>query len=129
MVADPEASARAELAEAVERAGDDLDEPVSIHQAGDGTTALALCSDYRPRLLVAEVLLDGLSGLALLRTLRASNHATTVVFVTEMFRDADRYWALRNGAHAYLTKPVDPLTLRERIKRFLADPQANPERP
>jgi DNA-binding response OmpR family regulator len=104
----------------VQRAATALGREVVVDQAADGTTALALWSDHTPRLVVCEVLLPGLSGLALLRRMKAERTTMPpVVFVTRMARDSDRYWGLRNGAHAYLPKPYDDEQLLGRVRDAL----------
>lgn len=131
LIADPDVEPRRRLAKLVREVADAADLDVAIDQAPDGTTALAAVADHRPRLLISEVLLPGLSGLALLRRIRAEHaDATAVVFVTTMSRDADRYWGLRNGAHAYLTKPFEDEAFRHRIRTFLLEgTKARPDRP
>lgn len=127
VIADPDQKRRETLLGIVEKAADTLQLAVGIDQASDGTTALALVAESRPRLLLSEVLLDGVSGLALLRRIQADQGGTTaVVFVTTMARETDRYWGLRNGAHAYFTRPYDEHALGERIKRILAEGAAAP---
>ena len=131
VVAEPDVEQRRHIVEVVQAAARDVGVQVSIAQAGDGTTALALCGDHRPRLLVAEVLLEGLSGLALMRRLRSEfGGKTAVIFVTDMGRETDRYWGLRNGAHAYLAKPFDEASLRDRVRRVLTKgPEAQRDKP
>jgi twitching motility two-component system response regulator PilH len=131
VVAEPDVAERRHIVEVVQAAARDVGVEVSVAQAGDGTTALALCGDHRPRLLVAEVMLEGLSGLALMRRVRAEfGGKTAVIFVTEMGRETDRYWGLRNGAHAYLAKPFDEASLRDRVRRVLTKgPDAQRDRP
>ena len=131
VVAEPDVEERRHIVEVVQAAAKDVGVQVSVAQAGDGTTALALCGDHRPRLLVAEVMLEGLSGLALMRRVRAEfGGKTAVIFVTEMGRETDRYWGLRNGAHAYLAKPFDEASLRDRVRRVLTKgPDAQRDRP
>ena len=131
VVAEPDAELRRQIIDVVQTAAKDADVSITVAQAGDGTTALALCSDHRPALVVSEVLLEGLSGLTLLRRLRAeAGSATAVIFVSDMGRETDRYWGLRGGAHAYLAKPFDEATLRDRVRRVLTKgSDAPPERP
>lgn len=120
LVAEPDADERARLCAVVQRAAAELQREVLLDQASDGTTAMAKWSEHTPRLVVCEVLLPGISGLALLRRMK-SERATMppVVFVTRMARDSDRYWGLRNGAHAYLPKPYDDEQLLGRIREVL----------
>ncbi len=131
VVAEPDVEQRRRIVDVVQAAARDVGVQVSIAQAGDGTTALAMCGDHRPRLLVAEVLLEGLSGLALLRRIRSEfGGKTAVIFVTDMGRETDRYWGLRNGAHAYLAKPFDEASLRDRVRRVLTKgPEAQRDKP
>ncbi len=90
-----------------------------MSEATDGPTALALIEQVRPSLVLAEVLLEGLSGLALLRRLKSTlppGQVPPFVFITTMARESDRYWALRNGAHAYVMKPYEEDLLQSRIR-------------
>ena len=41
-----------------------------------------------------------------------------VFFVTEMSNEVDRYWALRNGAGAYVIKPYEDEFLRKRSAKL-----------
>jgi twitching motility two-component system response regulator PilH len=96
------------------------DSRLSIHEAEDGNAAWALVEVVKPDLIIAEVLLEGLSGLALLRRLREKygKQAPVVFFITDMSNEVDRYWALRNGAGAYIIKPYDDEFLRKRSAKL-----------
>jgi len=102
---------------------------VKLHTAVDGREALTLIELHRPALVLAEVLLEGGSGLALLRRLRRLRGAAAppFIFVTTMARESDRYWGLRNGAHGYVMKPYEDEVLQAKIREVLAGDQ-EPER-
>jgi len=102
---------------------------VKLHTAVDGREALTLIELHRPALVLAEVLLEGGSGLALLRRLRRLRGAAAppFIFVTTMARESDRYWGLRNGAHGYVMKPYEDEVLQAKIREVLAGSQ-EPER-
>jgi twitching motility two-component system response regulator PilH len=120
LVAEPDPDERARLCAVVRRAAADVRREVVVDEAPDGTTAMAMWSDHTPRLVVCEVLLPGISGLALLRRMKADRPSMPpVVFVTRMARESDRYWGLRNGAHAYLPKPYDDEQLLARVRDAL----------
>lgn len=115
--------------------------PPAIHEADDGHAAWALIEVTKPDLIVTEILLEGLSGLQLLRRIRehfggqarptfgavnqnrpsATEKIPAVFFVTDMSNEVDRYWALRNGAAAYVIKPYDDDFLRQRVAKVLAN--------
>jgi twitching motility two-component system response regulator PilH len=130
LVVEPDAAERSRLGTVVQAVAKELDTTARVDEASDGTTALALCSDHRFDLVLSEVVLEGLSGLALLRALRGSrDDAPAVVLVTTMARETDRYWGLRNGALAYFAKPYEEAALRERLVRALeTDGPAKPDR-
>jgi CheY-like chemotaxis protein len=102
---------------------------IVVHTAADGTAALALIEQHRPELVIAEVLLDGISGLALLRRVRRTGeqNVPAFVFVTTMVRESDRYWGLRNGAHGYVMKPYEDDLLQHKIRDVLGT-DSSPER-
>lgn len=119
-MAEPDPTTRGRLVELVRKAAAALGREVVVDQAADGTTAMAMWTEHPPRLVVCEVLLEGLSGLALLRRMRGDRPTLPpVIFVTQMAREADKYWGLRNGAHAYVAKPYDDEQLRGRVQEAL----------
>jgi len=144
LVVDPDVAIRARVGALIQAHAALLERKVAIDEASDGTTALALWSERRHRLVVAEIVLEGTSGLALLRRIRAEMppvaggiagptvslgrraappdpDATSVVLVSHMARDADRYWGLRQGATAYFGKPFADDALASTLRRVLAE--------
>lgn len=122
VIAEPDAATRTKIAAVVGEAAAALDKSVTLHETTTGTSAFAACGEHRPILLIAEVLLEGLSGLSLLRRLEVESRTkTAVVFVTSLALDHDRYWALRNGAVAYFAKPFDAERLRHTVWRVLEE--------
>ncbi len=120
LIADLDPEQRERLATVVRAAAAALGREVVIDQAADGTTAMALWSEHSPCLVLCEVLLEGLSGISLLRRMKAERKdVPPVIFVTRLSRESDRYWGLRNGAHAYLAKPYDDEQLRGRVTMVL----------
>ena len=128
MVVDPDADNRKRvvelLREAAKNTAQSEDErelrTLAVHEAENGNAAWALVEVVKPDLVVAEILIEGLSGMQLLRRLREryARDAPAVIFVTTMSNEVDRYWALRNGATAYIIKPFDDGFLRTRATKF-----------
>ncbi|HWB80375.1 MAG TPA: response regulator [Nannocystaceae bacterium] len=136
LVVEPDLVERKRLVGACERVAEQLQRSIAIDQAGDGTTAFAIWAERKPKLVIAEVLLEGLSGLALLRRINAddpeqreakpgarreADGGTCVVFVSAMARESDRYWGLRQGAVAYLGKPTTDAAIEAAIHRALTE--------
>ncbi len=135
IIVDPDPRERERAVALLEAIAPELGEIV-MHQASDGREALALIDAHHPALVICEVLLTGISGLALLRRLRRS-HGPAVprfppphfILVTSMARESDRYWGLRNGAHGYVMKPYEDDLLQARVREVLvAGDDALPEK-
>lgn len=127
LVAEPDKEARLHLVGLVKRAAEESTVTLTIDEAADGTTAMAKWSEHRPDLVISEVLLEGVSGLALLRRMLAEHgKLPPVVLVTSLTRESDRYWGLRNGAHAYVRKPFDDELLVRRFGTLLVEGAAAP---
>jgi CheY-like chemotaxis protein len=123
----------------VAASADDGGVALAIDEVTDGTTALASWSERRHALVIAEIVVEGTSGLALLRRIRADEPAlpggpgatnvtlgrrgsdptprTAVFLVSQMSRDADRYWGLRQGATEYFGKPFADEALASALRR------------
>ena len=97
---------------------------------GDGALALAAIRDRMPALVVLDLMLPGLDGLALCRAVRAFSDVP-VVMVTARVEEIDRLLGLDLGADDYLCKPFSPRELVARIKAILrrarAEAPASPQ--
>jgi two-component system response regulator BaeR len=89
----------------------------------DGAAALAALRRAPPALVVLDLMLPGLDGLALCRALRADSDPVVadlpVVMVTARVEEIDRLLGLDAGADDYLCKPFSPRELVARIKAIL----------
>ncbi|WP_036168872.1 response regulator [Massilia sp. 9096] len=87
----------------------------------DGARALAALRARLPDLVVLDLMLPGLDGLALCRALRAdpASADVPVVMVTARVEEIDRLLGLEAGADDYLCKPFSPRELMARIKAIL----------
>jgi two-component system, OmpR family, response regulator BaeR len=85
---------------------------------GDGAQALAAIRAAPPALVVLDLMLPGLGGLALCRALRQFSQVP-VIMVTARVEEIDRLLGLEAGADDYLCKPFSPRELMARIKAIL----------
>jgi len=84
----------------------------------DGAVALEALRARPPGLVVLDLMLPGLDGLALCRALRTFSDVP-VVMVTARVEEIDRLLGLEVGADDYLCKPFSPRELMARIKAIL----------
>ena len=85
---------------------------------GDGAEALEAVRAHPPALLVLDLMLPGLDGLAVCRAVRAFSEVP-IVMVTARVEEIDRLLGLDAGADDYLCKPFSPRELMARIKAIL----------
>ena len=84
----------------------------------DGRRALAAVRTFGPDLIVLDVMLPELDGLALCREIRAASDVP-VIFLTARSTERDKLAGLALGADDYLTKPFSPRELVARVQAVL----------
>jgi DNA-binding response OmpR family regulator len=93
-----------------------------VAEAPDGKTALAKLEEVQPALVLLDVMMPGMDGWQVCRTIK--NHpdyaSTRVVMVTAKGGYEDKFEGMRSGADDYVVKPVDLHELAEKVKRNLA---------
>lgn len=92
---------------------------------GDGAAAMAELRRQLPDLLLLDLMLPGMDGLAILRELRKISNLP-VILVTARVEEIDRLLGLELGADDYVCKPYSPREVVARVKavlRRLAPPQ------
>jgi two-component system response regulator FixJ len=85
--------------------------------------AEALLAEYEPGrfdCIITDVRMPGINGLDLLRRLRSFDAPTPVIIITSDTNPNACAQALKEGAHAFLTKPVEDHVLLGHLKSALA---------
>jgi two-component system, sensor histidine kinase and response regulator len=93
-----------------------------IHLAINGEKALKMCqSDAPPDLVLLDVMMPDMDGFEVLQKLREHpmSEGIPVIFVTAVTDPDARSKGLELGAVDYVTKPVDPATLKLRVRNFM----------
>lgn len=88
---------------------------VSCH---DGISGLKLASEQPFDLILLDIMLPGMNGLAVLRELRSINNIPTLI-LTALGSEQERIEGLRTGADDYLSKPFNMVELELRIEAIL----------
>jgi CheY-like chemotaxis protein len=93
-----------------------------IRTAASADEALAVIAQWRPRLILMDIQLPGMDGLALTRQLKAdpATKEIAIVAATAYAMKGDEERALAAGCNGYLTKPIDTRRLPLDLERFLA---------
>lgn len=89
----------------------------------DGAAAVARLTGTPVDLVLLDVMMPEVDGLAVLRELRSLPEweGTKVIVLTALASDADLWAGWSAGADYYLTKPFDLGQLRDVVARMLAD--------
>ena len=103
-------------------------EGFAVVTAGDGRAALAAVGVSQPRLIVLDIMLPELDGLALMRILRERSEIP-IVLLSARGSTADRVYGIHEGADDYLVKPFSPAELVVRVKAVLRRTESAPGRP
>jgi DNA-binding NtrC family response regulator len=97
------------------------DDGVEVTLAEDGEQALAKFGVAKPDVVLSDVRMPNMDGLALLQTLRERSPHTDVILMTAFDDMPTVVSAMRGGAVEFLVKPVDLHKLRALISRVFED--------
>jgi DNA-binding response OmpR family regulator len=93
----------------------------TVAEASDGRSALAKIEEIQPDLVLLDVMMPGMDGWQVCRTIK--NHPvfcnTRVVMVTAKGDYEDKFEGMRAGADDYVVKPIDMQELTEKVERNL----------
>ncbi|MEM9870809.1 MAG: response regulator transcription factor [Pseudomonadota bacterium] len=112
LVVDDDPQIRAVLRIAFDQAG------YATHEAGDGAEGLAKARSGRFDLIILDIGLPEMDGLAVCRALRTTND-TPVLFLTAREDEIDRVLGFELGGDDYVTKPFSPRELVARVGAIL----------
>jgi two-component system OmpR family response regulator len=90
-----------------------------VATAADGQQALAVAEQFRPDLLVLDVMMPGLDGFGVVRQLRQNGTHTPVLFLTARDAGEDKVTGLTLGGDDYVTKPFSLDEVLARIRAVL----------
>ena len=78
-------------------------------------------SNQQPDLILLDIVMPGANGLEFCREVRAQSdlETTPIVFCSSKDQEFDRFWALRQGGNAYITKPFQPDELLQTVQTYL----------
>jgi len=111
------------------------DSPTEMHQlvgllekngytvlaAESGERGVTIAKSEQPDAILMDIVLPGLNGFQATRQLnkaRETEHIP-VVMVTTKDQETDKVWGMRQGAKAYLTKPVSEKSLIDALKEVI----------
>ncbi|NEQ32853.1 MAG: response regulator [Leptolyngbya sp. SIO4C5] len=94
----------------------------SVRVAADGEMGLTAIRQWLPNLIVTDLMMPGISGLELIRQVRADEaiQGIPIILLTAKADDATRISGAEEGADAYLSKPFNDRELLAEVRNLLA---------
>src|SRR4051812_43056262 len=92
----------------------------AVRTAQNGDEAMRCLSEDTPDLILMDVVMPGLNGFQLTRSITRDPRfaKVPVIMCTSKGQETDKVWGLRQGARDYIVKPVDPTELVTKIRAF-----------
>jgi chemotaxis family two-component system response regulator PixH len=96
---------------------------ITVSVAVTGEEALEKVQSDRPDLIILDVVLPGRSGFEICRELKGVDATSSIpiILCSTKGTEMDKFWGMKQGADAYIPKPVDQeqlvRTAQELIKR------------
>ncbi len=96
-------------------------EGFEVIAAADGESGLEKARRHKPDLIVLDLMMPGLDGLAVCRALRGDERtrAIPLIMLTAKAAETDRIVGLEMGADDYIVKPFSPRELVARVRAIL----------
>ena len=89
--------------------------------AEDGAAGVEVAKQEKPDLILMDVVMPNLNGFQATRTI-SKNPDTAhipIILVTTKDQETDKVWGMRQGAKAYVTKPIKEEDLVKALQEFL----------
>ena len=100
---------------------------LSIQEASEGKQALEMISQLNPDLVILDINLPGMDGLAVLAETTQLNHSPLVIVITAYGSEKVAVEAMKRGAYDYIAKPFEIEDLRLTVARALEKLQLKEE--
>lgn len=89
--------------------------------AADGDDALAKAVAEKPKVIVLDVIMPKKNGFQVCRALKndIQTKDIKVILLTSKSQDSDKFWGMKQGADAYMTKPFDQAELLVQVHKLI----------
>ena len=94
----------------------------SIIEATNGEDGVKMAEEHKPDLILMDVVMPGINGFQATKKIVSNDSLKhiPVIMCTSKNQETDKTWGARQGAKAYVTKPVDKNILFEEIRKLLS---------
>ncbi len=92
-----------------------------VIEAVNGVEAKEKIQNEAPDLVITDLIMPLMNGYELCRWIKTdpTTHSIPVLMCSTKSEEFDRYWGMKQGADAYMTKPFHPQDLVRAVKQLL----------
>ncbi|GAB4532166.1 MAG: response regulator [Pleurocapsa sp.] len=116
LIVDDSATERAIITSCLQQVG------INVSIASSGEEALEKIEQDSPDLIVLDVVLPGRSGFEICRELKGSENTNKIpiILCSTKGTEMDKFWGMKQGADAYIPKPIDQEELVRKVQELVA---------
>jgi twitching motility two-component system response regulator PilH len=94
---------------------------ITVLEAKDGVEAQEMIKATPPDLVVLDIVMPNMNGYELCRWIKNTPNTENipVIICSSKGEEFDRYWGMKQGADAYITKPFRPADMITTVKQLL----------
>lgn len=94
---------------------------ITVTTAESGEEALEKISKINPDLIILDVVLPGKSGFEICREIKSGQNTgkIPIIMCSTKGSEMDKFWGMKQGADAYIPKPVDKEELFSALKKLI----------
>ena len=115
LIVDDSATERSIITGCLEQVG------IKVSVALSGEEALEKIENNFPDLIVLDIVLPGRSGFEICRELKGSDNTSKIpiILCSTKGTEMDKFWGMKQGADAYIPKPIDQEELVKKVKELM----------
>lgn len=88
-----------------------------VAEADSGETAVTLAAEHAPDVVLMDLVMPGMDGVAATRAVKAQSPRTQIIMLTSYHQDEHIFPAIRAGALSYLLKDIEPNALADAVRQ------------
>ncbi|MCM1985187.1 response regulator [Lyngbya confervoides] len=94
---------------------------ITVLEASDGLNALEQMKSFQPDMIFLDIVMPRMNGYEVCRKIKSNpeTQSIPVVLCSAKAEEFDRYWGMKQGADAYISKPYRPKELLQTVNTLL----------
>lgn len=90
-----------------------------VYEACNGEEALEIYEEYRPKIILSDIQMDGMDGVALVKKIREVDQATTIIMLTAYSNEEYLMELINLNVNHFILKPLNHKKLTEALHKYV----------